>query len=90
MQTNDGSFDYTIRESKKKLFNISDESCEHGEVTYELRPRGGAWGSVYDADAVKVKIEMCALTGTECISEYKFDCPRYANAMHLLKERQSK
>lgn len=82
--TSDGSLDYTIRELRKKLFDIRDESCEHREVTYVLRPGGGAWSSVYDAGAVQVEVIKCALTGTGCISTYRFDCPRYANATHLL------
>lgn len=74
----------------KKLFDIRDESCENREISYALRPRGGAWSSVYDADAIQVEVRTCALTGTDCISRYKFDCPRYANAVHLLKEGQNK
>ncbi|MBI2076604.1 MAG: hypothetical protein HYT72_05150 [Candidatus Aenigmarchaeota archaeon] len=71
---------------EKPLFSIKDKSCEHREVSYELRPRGGAWSSIYDADAVQMVVRACKLTGTECISRYRFDCPRYSNAI-LMKQR---
>lgn len=67
---------------EKPLFDINDRTCEHREVSYALRPRGRAWSSIYDADAVQIEVRKCALTGTACISDYKFDCPRYANAKY--------
>lgn len=73
---------------EKPLFDAKDRSCEHRKVSYEFRPRGGAWSSIYDADAVTVEVKTCALTGTDCISSYRFDCPRYANAIALLKEKR--
>ena len=68
----------------KRLFDAKDEACEHRYSSMEIRSRGGAWSSVYD-DAGEIVIQKCALTGTDCISTYKFDCPRYANAAALLR-----
>ena len=58
-------------------FTGRDVRCEHRKVEYQLRPRGGLWSSIYDADAMQVEVQKCALTGTECISKYKINCPRY-------------
>ena len=72
-------------------FDINDRTCEHRrfrQVPYHTK--GGSWGTMYDDDIAYRDVNVCALTGTECISDYKFDCPRYANAIALLKAKENK
>ncbi len=74
---------------EKPLFDANNKKCEYRTIQYRLEPSGGAWASIMDADAIQIETgRTCELTRTGCVSEYRFDCPRYANAIALLKEKR--
>lgn len=73
---------------EKPLFKVNDRTCEHRKRGYELLPAAGAWADPYNDPPRRVEVNKCALTDTECISDYKFDCPRYATALALSKTTQ--